>query len=46
MTTDLRIGVTAYANGRVLQKSIFAQFSASFDFRLFQHYPPQADIGT
>jgi hypothetical protein len=37
-TTDLRIGATEHRSGRVVQKSTFARFLASFDFRLLQHY--------
>jgi hypothetical protein len=38
-TTELRIGATEYCRGGVGQKSTFARFSASFDFRLLQHLP-------
>jgi hypothetical protein len=36
----------AVSRGRVVQKSTFARFLASFDFRLFQHYPPGAAVPT
>jgi hypothetical protein len=32
----------AHPNGGVVPKSGFARFLASFDFRLFQQYPPEA----
>jgi hypothetical protein len=43
-TTDFRIGATAHLNGGVVQKSAFARFLASFDFRLFQQYRPNAEM--
>jgi len=43
-TTDFRIGATAHLNDGVVQKSAFARFLASFDFRLFQQYRPIADL--
>jgi hypothetical protein len=42
-TTDLRNGAKERCSGRELQKSTFARFSLSFDFRLLQHYRAQTD---
>ena len=39
LTTELRIGATEPCNSGGVSKSAFARFSASFDFRLLQHYP-------
>jgi hypothetical protein len=39
-TRELRIGVTEYCSGHVGQKSTFARFLTSFDFRLLQQYAP------
>src|SRR5438034_1676248 len=36
-TRELRIGVTEYCSGHVGQKTTFARFLTSFDFRLLQH---------
>ncbi len=33
------MGATEYCGGGAAQKSAFARFSVSFDFRLLQHYP-------
>src|SRR5271163_4816449 len=44
-TTDFRIGAGAHLNDGVVQKSAFARFLASFDFRLFQQHRPGTDIG-
>jgi hypothetical protein len=43
--TDLRIGDMADTNGGIVRKSAFARFLASFDFRLFQQYLPEPDLG-
>src|SRR5258706_312168 len=43
-TTELRIGAAEHRSGGVIQKSTFAKFLASFDFRLLQHYLPGPDI--
>src|SRR5271155_3429051 len=43
-TTDFRIGAGAHLNDGVVQKSAFARFLASFDFRLFQQHRPGPDI--
>ena len=43
-TTSLRIGTTEHRSGGVVQKSPFARFLASFDFRLFRQDRPIADI--
>src|SRR6516225_5714609 len=43
-TTDLRIGTTEHRSGGVVQKSPFARFLASFDFRLFRQHRSEADI--
>jgi hypothetical protein len=43
-TTELRIGATEYCRGGVGQKSTFARFSASFDFRLLQHYRGESGL--
>src|SRR5271154_3278165 len=42
-TTDFRIGAGAHLNDGVVQKSAFARFLASFDFRLFQHHRSKAE---
>ena len=39
------MGATQYRSGGAGKKSAFARFSASFNFRLFQHYLPTGDIG-
>src|ERR1700722_9921240 len=39
-TTNLRIGAMGHRSCGVVQKSTFARFLASFDFRLFQQYRP------
>src|ERR1700682_3866120 len=39
-TTALRIGATEHRSAGVVQKSTFARFLASFDFRLFRQYRP------
>ena len=41
---DLRTGAMEHPSGGVVQKSAFARFLASFDFRLIQQYPPFAVI--
>src|SRR5262249_25124386 len=43
-TTDLRIGTTEHRSGGVVQKSPFARFLASFDFRLFRQHRPTTEI--
>src|SRR6266480_4172331 len=43
-TTDLRSGVEKQHSGGEVQRSTFARFSGSLDFRLLQQYPPKADI--
>jgi ABC-type multidrug transport system fused ATPase/permease subunit len=43
--TGLRNGAAAHLNSGIVQKSAFARFLASFDFRLFQQYPPKAATG-
>src|SRR5438034_6399633 len=45
-TRELRIGVTEYCSGHVGQKSTFARFLTSFDFRLLQQYRHIRDIST
>jgi hypothetical protein len=37
-TTDLRTDTKEHRSGEVVQKSIFARFFASFDFRLLRQY--------
>ena len=44
LTTDLRIGATEHCNSGEVQKSAFARFSASFDFRLLQQYLPITEV--
>ena len=44
LTTELRIGATEPCNSGGVSKSAFARFSASFDFRLLQHYLPLAEV--
>jgi hypothetical protein len=41
--TDLPISATELCTGRDVKNSTFAEFSVSFDFRLFQQYRPEAD---
>jgi hypothetical protein len=41
---ELRIGTTGHLRYGIVQKLTFARFLASFDFRLFQHYRPAADL--
>jgi Transposase DDE domain len=36
------MGATQYYSGGAGCKSAFARFSASFNFRLLQHYPPES----
>src|SRR5271154_3374255 len=43
-TTDFRIGAGAHLNDGVVQKSAFARFLASFDFRLFQHHRSKTEV--
>jgi hypothetical protein len=43
-TTELRIGATEYCRSGVGYKSASASFSTSFNFRLLQHYLPEADV--
>ena len=45
-TTDLRIGATEHRSVGVVQKSTFANFLASLDFRLFDSIDPDGDIGS
>ena len=40
--TDLRSGVEKRRNSREVQRSTFARFFGSFDFRLLQQNPPEA----
>src|SRR5947209_18808875 len=42
-TTGRRIDTKEHRNGGVVQKSTFARFLASFDFRLFRQHRPKAD---
>jgi hypothetical protein len=42
---ELRIGPAGLCSGREVEKSSFARFSRSFDFRLLQHYRHETDIG-
>src|SRR6476660_5133529 len=44
--TDLRTGVEKRRSGREVQRSTFARFSGSLDFRLLQQYRHLADIGS
>ena len=39
---ELRIGTTGHLGYGIVQKLTFARFLASFDFRLFQHYPVES----
>jgi len=41
-TTGLRIGTTEHRSGGIVQKSPFAKFLASFDFRLFRQHRSRA----
>src|ERR1700733_9625100 len=41
-TMELRIGTTGHLGYGIVQKLTFARFLASFDFRLFQHYPVES----
>ena len=41
---DLRIDPKDHPSGGVVQKSTFARFLASFDFRLFRQYRPMSDV--
>src|SRR5215472_10379068 len=43
-TTDLRIGATEHSSGVGVQKSPFAKFLASFDFRLFRQHRPNSEV--
>src|SRR3984885_11255377 len=43
-TMELRIGTTGHLRYGIVQKLTFARFLASFDFRLFQHYRPGAEV--
>jgi hypothetical protein len=43
-TRDLRSGVEKQHSGGEVQRSTFARFSGSLDFRLLQQYLPCADI--
>src|SRR5437879_13502354 len=45
-TTDRRIDTKEHRNGGVIQKSTFARFLASFDFRLFRQHRPLTDLGS
>ncbi len=42
--TDLRSGVEKRRSGREVQRSTFARFSGSLDFRLLQQYLPGTDL--
>src|SRR5215216_983176 len=42
---DLRSGVEKQHSGGEVQRSTFAGFSGSLDFRLLQQYLPRTDIG-
>jgi hypothetical protein len=42
---DFRIGATQHPSGELVQKSTFARFLEFFDFRLFQQYLPEAEVG-
>ena len=43
-TTDLRSWAKERCSGREVQKSTFARFSVSSNFRLLQQYRPDADV--
>ena len=43
-TADFRIGATAHPNSGVVQKSAFARFLGSLEFRLFQQYRRKAAV--
>ena len=44
-TRDLHRGVEKRHSGGGVQRSTFARFFGSLDFRLLQQYPPEAAIG-
>src|SRR6202035_2400420 len=44
-TMELRIGTTGHLRYGIVQKLTFARFLASFDFRLFQHYRSNSEVG-
>lgn len=44
--TDLRSGVEKRRSCGEVQRSTFARFSGSLDFRLLQQYRPAADVGS
>jgi hypothetical protein len=43
--TDLRSGVEKRRSDREIQRSTFARFSWSPDFRLLQQYRPKTEVG-
>jgi hypothetical protein len=44
-TTDFPLGAMQHPSGGLVKRSTFARFLEFFDFRLFQQYRPEPDIG-